>query len=238
MSDSININVTEVAEDVTINVTPNVIEVNITQSSGSGGGAVDSVNGQTGVVVLTKSNIGLSNVDNTSDANKPISSATQLILDKKMEWLVKDTTPTTAVTGTTSRTQIGSSVLMPSNTFGAEDLINLDAFALEKSAGIGTCQIQIWHNTSNTLTGATAIAVFSMANANVSAKMVRTFEISGGLLKCRINGTTNTISDIAALSFTPLSISFNPAIDNYLLTTVQLGNASDSVTRTQLLISK
>jgi hypothetical protein len=40
-----------------------------------GGGAVDSVNGQTGVVVLTKSDIGLSNVDNTSDANKPVSTA-------------------------------------------------------------------------------------------------------------------------------------------------------------------
>ena len=42
---------------------------------GGGGGAVDSVNGQTGVVVLTKSDIGLSDVDNTSDINKPVSTA-------------------------------------------------------------------------------------------------------------------------------------------------------------------
>ena len=49
--------------------------------SGGGGGAVDSVNGQTGTVVLTKSDVGLSNVDNTSDANKPISTATQAALD-------------------------------------------------------------------------------------------------------------------------------------------------------------
>ena len=41
-------------------------------TGGGGGGAVDSVNGQTGVVVLTKSDIGLSNVDNTSDSNNPI----------------------------------------------------------------------------------------------------------------------------------------------------------------------
>ncbi|QHB39737.1 hypothetical protein HWC97_gp68 [Flavobacterium phage vB_FspS_snusmum6-1] len=155
-----------------------------------------------------------------------------------LQWLVKDTTPTTAVTGTTSRTQIGSSILIPDNTFSTEDVMILDGYAVEKGAGIGTCQIQIWHNTSDTLTGATAIAVFSMANANVSAKMVRTFEISEGLLKCRINGTTNAISDIGALSFTPLSISFDPTIDNYFFTTVNLGNASDSVTRTQLLISK
>ncbi|HBU62454.1 MAG: hypothetical protein CMH91_01405 [Oceanicaulis sp.] len=36
---------------------------------------VQSVNGQTGVVVLTKGDIGLGNVDNTSDADKPVSTA-------------------------------------------------------------------------------------------------------------------------------------------------------------------
>lgn len=45
---------------------------------------VASVNGQTGTVVLTKSDIGLGNVNNTSDANKPISTATQTALDAKV----------------------------------------------------------------------------------------------------------------------------------------------------------
>jgi hypothetical protein len=45
--------------------------------------AVSSVAGRTGAVVLTKSDVGLENVDNTSDANKPISSATQTALDLK-----------------------------------------------------------------------------------------------------------------------------------------------------------
>lgn len=40
-----------------------------------GGGNVDSVNGQTGIVVLTKSNLGLGAVDNTSDSSKPVSTA-------------------------------------------------------------------------------------------------------------------------------------------------------------------
>lgn len=50
-----------------------------------GSGAVSSVNTQTGDVVLTKSDIGLANVDDTSDANKPISSATQAALDSKVD---------------------------------------------------------------------------------------------------------------------------------------------------------
>ena len=44
---------------------------------------VVSVNGQTGVVTITKSDVGLSNVDNTSDANKPISTAQQTALNLK-----------------------------------------------------------------------------------------------------------------------------------------------------------
>jgi hypothetical protein len=45
--------------------------------------AVDSVNGQTGTVVLTKSDVGLGSVDNTSDLSKPVSTATQTALDAK-----------------------------------------------------------------------------------------------------------------------------------------------------------
>lgn len=44
---------------------------------------VQSVAGKAGIVLLTKSDVGLSNVDNTSDANKPISTATQTALNAK-----------------------------------------------------------------------------------------------------------------------------------------------------------
>jgi hypothetical protein len=46
---------------------------------------VSSVNGQIGTVVLTKSDIGLSNIDNTSDVNKPVSTAQQTALDLKAD---------------------------------------------------------------------------------------------------------------------------------------------------------
>jgi hypothetical protein len=39
------------------------------------GGAVVSVNGLGGVVILTKTDLGLGNIDNTSDVNKPVSTA-------------------------------------------------------------------------------------------------------------------------------------------------------------------
>ncbi len=47
--------------------------------------SVTSVNGQQGLVVLDGADIGLGNVDNTSDLNKPISTATQTALDDKAD---------------------------------------------------------------------------------------------------------------------------------------------------------
>lgn len=45
---------------------------------------VTSVAGRTGAVVLTAADVGLGNVNNTSDANKPISTATQTALNSKL----------------------------------------------------------------------------------------------------------------------------------------------------------
>ena len=46
---------------------------------------VSSVNTRTGAVTLAKSDVGLGNVDNTSDLNKPVSTATQTALDAKAD---------------------------------------------------------------------------------------------------------------------------------------------------------
>ena len=59
---------------------------------------VVSVNGKTGVVVIDKADVGLSNVDNTSDLEKPISSLTQTALNLKAD----DLALTTHVTNTSN----------------------------------------------------------------------------------------------------------------------------------------
>ena len=46
---------------------------------------VQSVNGKTGTVVLSKEDVGLSNVDNTSDDDKPVSTAQSAALDLKAD---------------------------------------------------------------------------------------------------------------------------------------------------------
>lgn len=59
-------------------------------------GAVATVNGKTGIVVLDQTDIGLDQVDNTSDLNKPISTSTQDALDLKAD-LVNGVIPTSQI---------------------------------------------------------------------------------------------------------------------------------------------
>lgn len=54
-----------------------------TTARASAAAPVQSVAGKTGVVALAKADVGLGNVDNTADASKPISTATQTALDTK-----------------------------------------------------------------------------------------------------------------------------------------------------------
>lgn len=81
--------------------------------------AVTSVNGQTGIVVLAKSDVGLGNVDNTSDADKPISTATQDALDLKYDssnpagYITLGEVPAAPVTSVNS--QVGDVVLTKSD---------------------------------------------------------------------------------------------------------------------------
>lgn len=73
-----------------------------------GGGAVSSVAGRTGVVVLAKADVGLANVDNTTDAGKPVSTAQATAIGLKQN---------TLVSGTSIKTVNGQSIL------GSGDLV-------------------------------------------------------------------------------------------------------------------
>jgi hypothetical protein len=53
--------------------------------AGSTVSGVASVNSRTGIVTLDKLDVGLANVDNTSDVSKPVSTATQTALNAKVD---------------------------------------------------------------------------------------------------------------------------------------------------------
>ena len=83
-------------------------------------GAVDSVNGKTGVVSLAPVDLGLGNVDNTSDINKPVSGPQQTALNNKANKANPVIDGTARVVGTTSKAA-GSGT---ANVFSVEDSNN------------------------------------------------------------------------------------------------------------------
>lgn len=81
---------------------------------------VTSVSGKQGVVTLDKTDVGLTNVDNTSDANKPISTATQTALNAKQGNLTL-----TTLNSSGAATLIGNTLNIPqySGGGGAGDML-------------------------------------------------------------------------------------------------------------------
>lgn len=275
----VSIQVQETVENVEIVVQNNVIDVNITRQSGGGGGAVDSVNGQTGVVVLdaddisetatrfwltsvlktaydgavawiitnganilnhisstsnphnvTKTQVGLGNVDNTSDVNKPISTATQTALNGKADRFLNVKVPTTAyLTGTTAETEFYRLEFAP-NTFSATDILKLHRLVCQKLAAFGTFTIRVKLSTSATMPSGTTdqIAVFSTATNNqLYAPITRTFFITGGnIIGFPFNASAVIDNNVTtAIS----STTFDRTVTQYLYVSITLANASDQV---------
>ena len=84
------------AGDITYDVGDYVIYNGTTWEKSDTTDAVASVAGRTGAVTLTKTDVGLANVDNTSDVNKPISTAAQAAINAKLD----KSTSTSRVYGT------------------------------------------------------------------------------------------------------------------------------------------
>lgn len=114
----------------------------------TGVGSVESVNGRSGTVVLTASDVGLSNANNTSDTNKPISTATQTALNAKAPIASPTFTGTNATTGQVAKvgptaysfTPVGSqsaySIVDKSATSNDASLLLRDQGAIRAEVGL------------------------------------------------------------------------------------------------------
>lgn len=116
------------------NVQDAIKEINDNIKAITGGGVVTGVKGDAeteyrlGKVNITKANIGLGNVDNTSDADKPVSTATQAALDLKED---KSNLKALAYKDSLSKSDVGL------------DLVNNVAITEAQVAQIGTNQGEI-----------------------------------------------------------------------------------------------
>ncbi len=90
-------------------------------------GAVDSVAGKTGVVALAKGDVELSNVDNTSDINKPVSTAQAIAINAAQTAAIAASAPNTHIgTGAAAHALVTTSV---AGFMSAADKVKLDGIS-------------------------------------------------------------------------------------------------------------
>ena len=122
------------------------------------------------------------------------------------------------VMGTTN--QISASVLIPSGTISTNKTIYIKAF-IDRTVvgGAGATTLRFYVNTANTLTGATYLGSGAgMATSVRFQRFERNIFFDGTNLNCfNLGISTPTDYSASAISL----ISFNPAVDNYLIFAVQ-----------------
>lgn len=152
---------------------------------GGGGGAVSSVFGRAGAVVAVagdyaKGDVGLGNVDNTSDANKPVSTAQQTALNLKADLA----SPT--FTGTPT---------LPTGSIGVTQAAADSSTKLATTAFVTTADNLKANLASPTLTG-TPAAPTAAVGTNTTQLATTAF----ALVQDRFRGITSQDSDYVILS--------------------------------------
>jgi hypothetical protein len=181
-----------------------------------------------GNIDLSKSDVGLGNVDNTSDANKPISTATQTALNAKQSTIFNARSFGTFA-NTTGETQLVQ-ITIPANTFSSVDKLAFFAmFGKTGTANAYTIRIKI--STSSSMpTGTTSqIAQAQPTATQLFTKINREFMISGGTLKgfpFTANGNTDAASGTGAIG----SVAFDPTVTQYFYISVTPAGSSDTIT--------
>jgi hypothetical protein len=141
----------------------------------------------------------------------------------------ENTSPSTAVTGTTSETQIsGSAFTIPANTIPA----NSHFFILPtifKTVGTNTTQLRLKVNTTNNYATATTIANFAIGGSNTFGGGHRKFIVNGGNIK-GFSFTAGVISDIFGSGSGTSSASFPVTGDLYFFWSIQNNAIGDSAT--------
>lgn len=168
-------------------------------------------------------------------ANLPISTATQTALDLRVRTMLNDNVDSSAVTGVTANTII-KSYLIPANTLAVGDTIDLKSVVV-KTGTNATSSLRLFTNTSNSLTGASALSLLSASANSLYQSIDRTYTLkSDNTLQSFPVGST-AVTDEATVTATISNTSFNPTVDNWFIIAVQPNSASDSFRQTLCYIT-
>jgi hypothetical protein len=122
------------------------------------------------------------------------------------------------------------SYLIPANTLAVGDTLDFKAVC-SKTGTNANSNFRLFTNTSNSLSGASALALVAPASANLYFSIDRTYTLkSGNTLESFPVGAT-AFTDESNTTSAISNTSFNPAVDNYFIVAIQPNSASDSFTQ-------
>lgn len=181
-----------------------------------------------------KTKLGITTLSGSNTGDQDLS--TYATLANTPAVILNDNRTSSAVTGTTTITVINS-YLAPANTFAAFDRLQLDFLGLKTTTlGAGTYTVNI--NTTNSLSGSTKIAGFTISAASkfllgqrhLAFKSATTFEIfTTGL---------NNAYDIGTDTNLPTTITYDTTQAYYIITTITPALTTDSFTQSRFAITR
>jgi hypothetical protein len=136
---------------------------------------------------------------------------------------------TSALTGTTAETLI-TSILIPANTFQANDWFRWVA-SINATGNTNVKTLRFYFNTSATLIGATQVAQRQLTNVVTQPVIRNMFFVNSISSQKTLLGTAlNTATDETATGGTQATLSINFAVDQYFIISGQLAVGTDTIT--------
>jgi len=199
---------------------------------------------------LDKTAVGLSNVDNTSDANKPISIATQDALNAKeniitagnvrqyyrgdktfQNYLIVATDGALYTnTGNTTSNRV-LSILIPANTYSANSIVYFQMLTT-KTLTNGAYTVRTFIHTSAGVGGTQMSTTTTSGATQLLTRIERIFQVqvaNGTRNGTRgLTGTTNAQTEVANAAWTVQTSPINWTVDQYLNIFLQNVNALDT----------
>lgn len=141
---------------------------------------------------------------------------------------VKETTPSSIVTGTVSEVQL-LRLEIPPYSFASNDVLNIPSLIMSKVGTAASYTLRVKLSSSSTMpagTGTETIAFMSIGNTNIFTKLSRNFIINGGFLKGY--PTSNSATDTTNSTSPLREQAFDNTITNYLYVSINPASAADT----------
>lgn len=132
------------------------------------------------------------------------------------------------ITGTTSMTKSGS-ILIPANTITGPSVLDIISRGIRVSGTAATMYHQMFKNTSDSLTGATLIGIFTtLTTAQYFSQGTRQALIIPNTNTMKIFSASGTTATDYLSSSAASSITFDETVDNYIIFAMQPFNVGDT----------